>query len=106
MKNGIKTTLMKNGIKHGNDLLSVSENLDKDQSLKERSCGKVKRALCNSGIDAKDVEVNYRKGLVLLKKEKVAEWVDGKLALHGRAKDLEAEIGVLLDERSLRSSAA
>ena len=77
---------MKNEIKHENNTLSFSDNLEKDDSRKERSCGKVKKALCEAGVPAADVVVKYRKGLVLLKKEIVAEWKDGSLALSGRAK--------------------
>ena len=52
---------MKNEIKHGNIALSVSDNLEKEDSRKERSCGKVKKALCEAGVPADEIIVKYRK---------------------------------------------
>jgi len=105
-KRWFKRYLMKNITKHGSNTLSVSENLGKEDSRKERSCGKVKKALCNAGASADDVVVKYRKGIVLLKKDTVAEWIDGKLVLSGRAKEIETDINKLLDEKQLRNTGA
>lgn len=41
---------MKHEITHGDKKLSVSENLGKENGRKERSCGKVKAALCEAGF--------------------------------------------------------
>ena len=98
-KRWFKIYLMKNEIKHGDNTLSVSENLEKEQSRKERSCGKVKKALCNAGVVPEDIVVKYRRGLVELRRQVVAEWKDGRLSLSGRALELEGEIHKLLDEK-------
>ncbi len=84
--------------------MSVSENLVKEEGRKERSCGKVKKALCNAGAVASEVVFKYHKGLVLFQKQVVAEWRDGGLVLSGKAKELEAAINILLDEKQLRTS--
>lgn len=48
----------------------------------------------------------YRRGLVKLDKEVVAEWIDGELQLKGLAKKIEQRIHTKLDEKNLRDQAA
>ena len=101
-----KRWLMKNEMKYGKKMLSVSENLDKEQSRKERSCGNIKKTLREAGPKPEDVLVKYRQGVVKLHKVLVAEWKDGQLVLHGRAKEIEGSVHMLLDEKGLRTASA
>ena len=103
-KRWFKRWLSKNVMKHGEKDLSASDNLEKEDNVKERSCGKVKAALCKAGVETNEVVVKYKRGIVQMSKETVAEWKDGQLCLQGRAKELEKEINMLLDAAKLRKA--
>ena len=64
----------------------------------------MKAALCKAGVGANEVMVKYRRGIVQVNKETVAEWRDGQLCLQGRAKELEKGINMLLDAAKLRNA--
>ena len=100
-----KKWLSKNELKHGDAIYRASDNLEREQNRKERSCGKVKKALCEAGTPATDVVVKYRQGIAKIKKDIVADWKASALSLSGRPKEIEPDMNTLLDKFRLRAAA-
>ena len=77
-----------------------SAGLDKEKNDKERAVRKVVRAIIEKmGGDGaqvkKEVETDYRRGIVWWRDVRVAEWSEGGMQFLGEAKNLEAAFQVL-----------